>query len=106
MVRQQRLGQQDHEQMTENMRLRDGGILAWRRLQSNAALEMLEGDFDAPSCRRHAFRMTQTVEVASSGGREGRGVERGDKDQPFGRQKGFRPYRFAFVFGCAPCFFD
>lgn len=75
MLRQQRLGQQDHQQMAEDMRLCDACVLAGRPTQPDTALQMFESDLDAPSCRRHAFRMTQTVEFTDAGGREVRCVE-------------------------------
>jgi hypothetical protein len=61
--------------MAEDMRLRDACVFAGRPAQPDTALQMFEGGLDAPSCWRHAFRMTQTVEFADLGGREVRCVE-------------------------------
>ena len=48
MLRQKRFGQQDHQQVTEDVDLGHGGVFARRTGQAGAALEMFEGNFDAP----------------------------------------------------------
>ena len=66
MVRQQRLGQQDHQQMAQDMRLGDTCVFAGRPAQADAAFQMFESDLDAPA---------QTVEFADLGGGKVRCVE-------------------------------
>jgi hypothetical protein len=71
----ERLSKQDHQQMAQDVDLRHACILAGRPGETHSAFEMFESNLDPPSCRRHAFRMTQAIQVADSLGRECGGIK-------------------------------
>ena len=82
MVRDERLGQQCQQKIAEHVRFRAPGILARRPHQAHAALEMLEGDLDAP---------TQPIERTDCRERIFIAIERRHDDDPFGRDQCLGP---------------
>ena len=54
MLRDQRLGQQDQQQMREDVGFCHARCFSRRSREAGPAFQMLEGDLDAPSCRRRA----------------------------------------------------
>src|SRR5262245_2970423 len=78
MLGNERLGQQAQQEMAEDVCPGAAGIFARRSRQTDAALEMLEGNLDAPS---------QSIESADRRERVLIAVERCDDDDPFGRDQ-------------------
>ena len=95
MVRKQRLGHEDRQEMTEDVRFRDIGVAA-RRIevdvtgQPDTALQVFKRDLDPPA---------QPIEIANLGGRELGRVERRDQDHPFGRDGRLQSEHAALVDG-------
>src|SRR5262245_5006996 len=90
MLCKERLGQQDRQQMAEDVHLGQARVLARRARQPDAALGVLEGDLDAPA---------QAVEVADLLRREFLPSKRGDKDRPACRDQRGGVHGLAFAGG-------
>ena len=65
----ERLSEQDHQQMAQDVDLRHARIFAGRPGETSSAFEMFESDLNPP---------TQAIKIANSLGRECRGIEGGD----------------------------
>jgi hypothetical protein len=71
----QRLKQQEHQQVRQHIDSGGARVGARRPLQADQAFQPFEGEFDAPA---------QTVESEDVGGGERLGRQRGDQDHPIG----------------------
>src|SRR5262245_34980406 len=78
MLGNERLGQQAQQEMAEDVCPGATGIFARRSRQTDAALEMLEGNLDAPSQSIESADRREWILIA---------VERCDDDDPFGRDQ-------------------
>ena len=90
-----RLKQKNHQKMSQNPGFGDLGVFAWRGLEADQALQALERHFDAPA---------GAVKLCDFSCGELLCVERGDKNNPLGRDKRATHDGAAFPFRGGPRF--